>query len=168
MKFIITIFFSSDLHDGLIILQLYERVQVPVDWTRVNKPPYPALGSNMKKVCTSFILEFQKVYKKLMNEIKQLDPVRGFFYITLIISQKSVCFWQQIKYGCIATCWICVPAEMISTAASGYQLAQFKIQNARFIHQKHYLCMETCSCWGWIIHVMFIWLTYVCFVAWEL
>ncbi|KAI2667303.1 Plastin-1 [Labeo rohita] len=40
----------NDLHDGLIILQLYERVQVPVDWTRVNKPPYPALGSNMKKL----------------------------------------------------------------------------------------------------------------------
>ncbi|XP_051768913.1 plastin-1 isoform X1 [Ctenopharyngodon idella] len=40
----------SDLHDGLIILQLYERIQVPVDWTRVNKPPYPILGSNMKKL----------------------------------------------------------------------------------------------------------------------
>ncbi|TRY88676.1 hypothetical protein DNTS_020809 [Danionella cerebrum] len=39
-----------DLHDALIILQLYERVQVPVDWTRVNKPPYPVLGSNMKKL----------------------------------------------------------------------------------------------------------------------
>lgn len=40
----------SDLHDGLIILQLYERIQIPVDWPRVNKPPYPVLGSNMKKL----------------------------------------------------------------------------------------------------------------------
>uniref|UniRef100_A0A673J512 Plastin-1-like n=1 Tax=Sinocyclocheilus rhinocerous TaxID=307959 RepID=A0A673J512_9TELE len=40
----------SDLHDGLVILQLYERIQVPVNWTRVNKPPYPILGSNMKKL----------------------------------------------------------------------------------------------------------------------
>ncbi|KAK7158741.1 hypothetical protein R3I94_005166 [Phoxinus phoxinus] len=40
----------SDLHDGQVILQLYERIQVPVDWTRVNKPPYPILGSNMKKL----------------------------------------------------------------------------------------------------------------------
>uniref|UniRef100_A0A8C1PG46 Plastin 1 (I isoform) n=1 Tax=Cyprinus carpio TaxID=7962 RepID=A0A8C1PG46_CYPCA len=40
----------SDLQDGLIILQLYERIQVPVDWTRVNKPPYTILGSNMKKL----------------------------------------------------------------------------------------------------------------------
>ncbi|XP_016147053.1 plastin-1-like [Sinocyclocheilus grahami] len=40
----------SDLHDGLVILQLYERIQVPVNWTRVNKPPYSILGSNMKKL----------------------------------------------------------------------------------------------------------------------
>uniref|UniRef100_A0A8C2D640 Plastin 1 (I isoform) n=1 Tax=Cyprinus carpio TaxID=7962 RepID=A0A8C2D640_CYPCA len=40
----------SDLQDGLIILQLYERIQVSVDWTRVNKPPYTILGSNMKKL----------------------------------------------------------------------------------------------------------------------
>uniref|UniRef100_A0A673N5W1 Plastin-1-like n=1 Tax=Sinocyclocheilus rhinocerous TaxID=307959 RepID=A0A673N5W1_9TELE len=40
----------SDLQDGLIIIQLYERIQVTVDWTRVNKPPYTILGSNMKKL----------------------------------------------------------------------------------------------------------------------
>ncbi|XP_017570156.1 plastin-1 isoform X2 [Pygocentrus nattereri] len=40
----------SDLMDGLIILQLYERIQVPVDWRRVNRPPYSILGSNMKKL----------------------------------------------------------------------------------------------------------------------
>lgn len=40
----------SDLCDGLVILQLYEKVKVPVNWKKVNQPPYPALGTNMKKV----------------------------------------------------------------------------------------------------------------------
>jgi hypothetical protein len=40
----------SDLQDALVILQLYERIKVPVDWSKVNKPPYPKLGANMKKV----------------------------------------------------------------------------------------------------------------------
>lgn len=63
------IFFSSDLHDGQVILQLYERIQVPVDWTRVNKPPYPILGSNMKKVCTfrSSALSFNRLRVQAAN-----------------------------------------------------------------------------------------------------
>lgn len=40
----------SDLVDALVILQLYERIGVPVDWKKVNRPPYPALGTNMKKL----------------------------------------------------------------------------------------------------------------------
>ncbi|XP_041066164.1 plastin-1-like [Carcharodon carcharias] len=40
----------SDLVDGLVIFQLYEKVTVPVDWNRVNRPPYPQLGANMKKL----------------------------------------------------------------------------------------------------------------------
>ncbi|KAM6143876.1 plastin-3 [Erethizon dorsatum] len=40
----------ADLQDALIILQLYERIKVPVDWSKVNKPPYPKLGANMKKL----------------------------------------------------------------------------------------------------------------------
>lgn len=40
-----------DLQDALVILQLYEKIKIPVDWNnRVNKPPYPKLGTNMKKV----------------------------------------------------------------------------------------------------------------------
>ncbi|KAG7238030.1 hypothetical protein INR49_031384 [Caranx melampygus] len=39
-----------DLCDGLIILQLYEKVSVPVNWKKVNNPPYPVLGANMKKL----------------------------------------------------------------------------------------------------------------------
>uniref|UniRef100_A0A673M2M5 Plastin-3 n=1 Tax=Sinocyclocheilus rhinocerous TaxID=307959 RepID=A0A673M2M5_9TELE len=42
---------SSDLQDALVILQLYEKIKVPVDWSnKVNKPPYPKLGANMKKL----------------------------------------------------------------------------------------------------------------------
>ncbi|KAK9533908.1 hypothetical protein VZT92_008997 [Zoarces viviparus] len=39
-----------DLCDGLIIMQLYEKVKVPVNWKKVNNPPYPVLGANMKKL----------------------------------------------------------------------------------------------------------------------
>ncbi|EGW00494.1 Plastin-1 [Cricetulus griseus] len=40
----------SDLADALVIFQLYEMIRVPVNWSHVNKPPYPALGGNMKKI----------------------------------------------------------------------------------------------------------------------
>ncbi|XP_069753476.1 plastin-1-like isoform X2 [Narcine bancroftii] len=40
----------SDLTDALVIFQLYENVNVPVDWNHVNRPPYPLLGANMKKL----------------------------------------------------------------------------------------------------------------------
>uniref|UniRef100_A0AAY4DB11 PLSL protein n=1 Tax=Denticeps clupeoides TaxID=299321 RepID=A0AAY4DB11_9TELE len=39
-----------DLSDALVIFQLYEKIKVPVDWDKVNKPPYTKLGSNMKKL----------------------------------------------------------------------------------------------------------------------
>ncbi|KAJ8407393.1 hypothetical protein AAFF_G00279670 [Aldrovandia affinis] len=39
-----------DLADALVIFQLYEKIKVPVDWGRVNKPPYSKLGGNMKKL----------------------------------------------------------------------------------------------------------------------
>uniref|UniRef100_A0A8C7WXX3 Plastin-3 n=1 Tax=Oryzias sinensis TaxID=183150 RepID=A0A8C7WXX3_9TELE len=41
----------GDLQDALVILQLYEKIKIPVDWNnKVNKPPYPKLGTNMKKL----------------------------------------------------------------------------------------------------------------------
>uniref|UniRef100_A0A8B9GJJ6 PLSI protein n=1 Tax=Amazona collaria TaxID=241587 RepID=A0A8B9GJJ6_9PSIT len=40
----------SDLSDALIIFQLYDMTRVLVDWNRINKPPYPLLGGNMKKI----------------------------------------------------------------------------------------------------------------------
>lgn len=39
-----------DLCDGLVILQLFEKVNVRVNWKKVNNPPYPVLGANMKKL----------------------------------------------------------------------------------------------------------------------
>uniref|UniRef100_A0AAQ5ZDG8 Calponin-homology (CH) domain-containing protein n=1 Tax=Amphiprion ocellaris TaxID=80972 RepID=A0AAQ5ZDG8_AMPOC len=45
----------ADIDDALVIFQLYEKIKVPVDWDRVNKPPYPKLGSNMKKVLFSVL-----------------------------------------------------------------------------------------------------------------
>ncbi|KAI4786066.1 hypothetical protein KUCAC02_037372 [Chaenocephalus aceratus] len=39
-----------DIDDALVIFQLYEKIKVPVDWDKVNKPPYSKLGSNMKKL----------------------------------------------------------------------------------------------------------------------
>ncbi|KAJ8409589.1 hypothetical protein AAFF_G00229900 [Aldrovandia affinis] len=39
-----------DLVDALVIFQLYEMVEVAVDYKKVNRPPYAALGSNMKKL----------------------------------------------------------------------------------------------------------------------
>lgn len=50
---LINVFHFSDLQDALVILQLYEKIKVPVDWNKVNKPPYPKLGANMKKVSIS-------------------------------------------------------------------------------------------------------------------
>ena len=41
-----------DIDDAMVIFQLYEKIKVPVDWERVNKPPYSRLGGNMKKVAT--------------------------------------------------------------------------------------------------------------------
>uniref|UniRef100_A0A8C6V4Q7 Plastin 1 (I isoform) n=1 Tax=Neogobius melanostomus TaxID=47308 RepID=A0A8C6V4Q7_9GOBI len=39
-----------DLCNGLVILQLLEKVNVSVNWRRVNQPPYPAMGGNMKRL----------------------------------------------------------------------------------------------------------------------
>ncbi|XP_069831512.1 plastin-1 [Dendropsophus ebraccatus] len=40
----------SDLTDSMVIFQLYDQTRVPVDWSRVNKPPFAALGGHMKKI----------------------------------------------------------------------------------------------------------------------
>ncbi|XP_053565991.1 plastin-1 [Bombina bombina] len=40
----------SDLTDALVIFQLYDRIRVPVEWSRVNKPPFSVLGGHMKRI----------------------------------------------------------------------------------------------------------------------
>ncbi|CAL8267141.1 unnamed protein product [Merluccius merluccius] len=41
----------GDLQDAMVILQLYEKIKVQVDWSnKVNKPPYPKIGTKMKKL----------------------------------------------------------------------------------------------------------------------
>nr|XP_043896906.1 plastin-2-like [Solea senegalensis] len=42
--------FYSDLQDALVILQLYEKSKVPVNWDRVNRPPFKFGGGSMKKI----------------------------------------------------------------------------------------------------------------------
>ncbi|XP_034545303.1 plastin-3-like [Notolabrus celidotus] len=41
----------GDLMDAMVILQLYERIKVPVDWdSRVNHPPFKAVVGHLKKI----------------------------------------------------------------------------------------------------------------------
>ncbi|KAM9850164.1 plastin-3-like [Aulostomus maculatus] len=42
----------GDLQDAMVILQLYERIKVPVDWdNRVNRPPFKVIGGgHLKKI----------------------------------------------------------------------------------------------------------------------
>ncbi|XP_066445720.1 plastin-1 [Eleutherodactylus coqui] len=40
----------SDLNDSLVFFQLFDQTRVPIDWGRVNKPPFSALGGHMKKI----------------------------------------------------------------------------------------------------------------------
>ncbi|XP_063772064.1 plastin-1 isoform X2 [Pseudophryne corroboree] len=40
----------SDMGDALVIFQLYDQTRVPVDWGRVNRPPFSSLGGHMRKI----------------------------------------------------------------------------------------------------------------------
>lgn len=41
----------EDLRDGLVLLQLFDKVQPGiVEWKKVYRPPWPAMGANMKKL----------------------------------------------------------------------------------------------------------------------
>lgn len=47
-----TVCVYSDLQDAIVILQLYEKIKVPVEWDKVNRPPFKAGGGHLKKVNT--------------------------------------------------------------------------------------------------------------------
>uniref|UniRef100_I3KFV8 Plastin-3 n=1 Tax=Oreochromis niloticus TaxID=8128 RepID=I3KFV8_ORENI len=41
----------GDLQNAIVILQLYEKIKVPVDWDKVNRPPFKATGGgHLKKI----------------------------------------------------------------------------------------------------------------------
>ncbi|XP_068572460.1 plastin-3-like [Cebidichthys violaceus] len=83
----------GDLQDAMVILQLYERIKVPVDWNnKVNKPPYPKLGTNMKKLenC-NYAVELGKSAKFSLVGIGGQDLNDGNATLTLAV------VWQLMR-----------------------------------------------------------------------
>ena len=57
------------MQDAMIILQLYDRIKMRVDWdNKVNKPPYQ-MGSFMKKVC-------MRAFPQDYTSKNSLDPIQ--------------------------------------------------------------------------------------------
>uniref|UniRef100_A0A3B4A4M0 Plastin-3 n=1 Tax=Periophthalmus magnuspinnatus TaxID=409849 RepID=A0A3B4A4M0_9GOBI len=82
-----------DLQDALVILQLYEKINVPVDWdNKVNKPPYPKLGTNMKKLenC-NYAVDLGKTAKFSLVGIGGQDLNDGNATLTLAV------MWQIMR-----------------------------------------------------------------------
>ncbi|KAJ4929775.1 hypothetical protein JOQ06_018796 [Pogonophryne albipinna] len=83
----------GDLQDAMVILQLYEKIKVPVDWnSKVNKPPYPKLGTNMKKLenC-NYAVELGKTAKFSLVGIGGQDLNDGNATLTLAL------VWQLMR-----------------------------------------------------------------------
>lgn len=83
----------GDLQDALVILQLYDKIKVPVDWNnKVNKPPYPKLGTNMKKLenC-NYAVELGKTAKFSLVGIGGQDLNDGNATLTLAL------VWQLMR-----------------------------------------------------------------------
>ncbi|KAM7397768.1 hypothetical protein PAMA_005883 [Pampus argenteus] len=83
----------GDLQDAMVILQLYERIKVAVDWNnKVNKPPYPKLGTNMKKLenC-NYAVELGKTAKFSLVGIGGQDLNDGNATLTLAL------VWQLMR-----------------------------------------------------------------------
>ncbi|XP_049896591.1 plastin-3 [Epinephelus moara] len=83
----------GDLQDAMVIFQLYERIKVAVDWNnKVNKPPYPKLGTNMKKLenC-NYAVELGKSAKFSLVGIGGQDLNDGNATLTLAL------VWQLMR-----------------------------------------------------------------------
>ncbi|XP_032836204.2 plastin-3-like [Petromyzon marinus] len=82
----------SDLRDALVIIQLLEKIRTPVEWERVNKPPYPRLGANMKKLenC-NYAVELGKASKFSLVGIAGTDLNEGKPMLTLAL------VWQLMR-----------------------------------------------------------------------
>ncbi|MEQ2183933.1 Plastin-3 [Goodea atripinnis] len=84
--------------DAMVILQLYERIKVAVDWNnKVNKPPYPKLGTNMKKLenC-NYAVELGKSAKFSLVGIGGQDLNDGNATLTLAL------VWQLMRSSSLA------------------------------------------------------------------
>ncbi|XP_077448291.1 plastin-3 [Stigmatopora argus] len=82
-----------DLQDAIVILQLYEKIKVRVDWdSKVNRPPYPKLGTNMKKLenC-NYAVELGKTTKFSLVGIGGQDLNDGNSTLTLAL------VWQIMR-----------------------------------------------------------------------
>ncbi|PKU45736.1 short transient receptor potential channel 1 [Limosa lapponica baueri] len=97
----------SDLSDALIIFQLYDMTRVPVDWNHVNKPPYPSLGGNMKKIenC-NYAVELGKTKAKFSlvgiagHDLNEGNPTLTLALVWQLMRRQikaSVQFTQQDK-----------------------------------------------------------------------
>lgn len=83
----------GDIQDAMVIFQLYERIKVAVDWNnKVNKPPYPKLGTNMKKLenC-NYAVELGKSAKFSLVGIGGQDLNDGNATLTLAL------VWQLMR-----------------------------------------------------------------------
>ncbi|XP_056449563.1 plastin-3-like isoform X2 [Gadus chalcogrammus] len=83
----------GDLQDAMVILQLYEKIKVPVDWSnKVNRPPYPKIGTNMKKLenC-NYAVELGKSAKFSLVGIGGQDLNDGNATLTLAL------VWQLMR-----------------------------------------------------------------------
>lgn len=98
----------SDLQDALVILQLYEKIKVPVDWNnKVNKPPYPKLGANMKKVWILHSLPFLQ-NSTLWGHVSQSKPAKWvtIFCLDKVLFHPHLCMCVCVfSWRTVTTLW---------------------------------------------------------------
>lgn len=82
----------GDLQDAIVIFQLYEKIKVPVEWNKINKPPYPRLGTIMKKLenC-NYAVDLGKLAKFSLVGIGGQDLNDGNTTLTLAL------VWQLMR-----------------------------------------------------------------------
>lgn len=83
----------SDLDDGMILLQLFDKIQPGiVKWEKVNKPPFKKMGANVKKVENlNYAIELAKELKFSVVGIQGKDIFDGIKQLTLAV------VWQLMR-----------------------------------------------------------------------
>lgn len=81
----------GDLQDAMVLFQLYQEIKAPVNWEKVNKPPY-VMGGNMKKLenC-NYAVELGKTAKFSLVGIAGNDLSEGNPTLTLAL------VWQVMR-----------------------------------------------------------------------